>query len=427
MLTVGAGHYGGCVDVARSQDPPPVAGGRTSVEQHRADVAQLLRPRLALGDRGAVTVPVEEAFGRVLAADVVARVAVPAFRNSQMDGFAVRSVDVTRPVRLPVSGEIAAGASPGPLVPGTAARIMTGAPVPDGADAVVPVEDTDVGRFCPGEIPAVVGLREPVPPGLFVREAGSDVAEGEVIVPAGTLVGPAHVAAIAACGARAVVWRQPRVAVISTGSEVVSPAAELGAGQVFDANGPALAAAVRAAGAEVVGPFRVADAPQALGDLLDDVAARVDLILTSGGVSQGAYEVVKDLLRSAGEVEFRSVAMQPGGPQGWGTYRGTPILTFPGNPVSAQVSFVVLLRDELLRAAGLPGRGTVRLPLAGATTSPAGRRQFLRGARDGDAVRVVGGPGSHLVATMARADVLIDVPEDVTELQAGDEVEVWPL
>lgn len=424
-----AGHYGGLVAPESSPPLPTLEpGARVTVEQHRADVVALLGALLPgrAGFARTETVPVADAAGRVLAADAHARVAVPAFRNSQMDGFAVRSDDVRGPVRLPVSGEIAAGSAPGPLPPGSAARIMTGAPLPAGADAVVPVEDTEVRRFHPGVRPTVVEFLDAVLAGRYVREAGSDVGAGDVVVRAGTLLRPSHVGALAACGARVEVVARPRVAVVSTGAEIVAAGAELAPGQVYDANGPALAAAAQAAGAVVVARVLCSDDADALRDVLDDVAGRADVIVTSGGVSQGAYEVVKDLLGAEGAVTFRSVAMQPGGPQGWGTYRGTPVMTFPGNPVSAQVSFVVFLRDVLRAAGGLDAVRRRRVRLAGAVTSPAGRRQFLRG-RLGDDVQVVGGPGSHLVATMATADVLIDVPQDSTALGAGDEVEVWPL
>jgi molybdopterin molybdotransferase len=269
-----------------------------------------------------------------------------------------------------------------------------------------------------------------------VREAGSDVAAGDVVLRAGTVLAPHHVAAAAACGvARLTVLAPVSVAVVSTGSELVSPDVEAGPGQIWDANGPALTAAVRAAGARVDLRLTVPDDPAVVRAALERAAALCDLVVTTGGVSQGAYEVVKDALP---EVTFRSVAMQPGGPQGLGRVRGRPVLAFPGNPVSAQVSFVVFLRDVLRRAGGLPPVEQVPAVLDGAVASPAGRRQLLRGrwvredgrvARDGGRARVavVGGPGSHLVASMAAADVLIDVPASATTLEPGAEVTTWPL
>ncbi|WP_253181982.1 molybdenum cofactor synthesis domain-containing protein, partial [Cellulosimicrobium cellulans] len=273
--------------------------------------------------------------------------------------------------------------------------------------------------------------------GDFVREAGSDVAAGDVVLADGTVLAPHHLAAAAACGvARVRVVARPRVAVLSTGAELVAPGEEPAAGQVFDANGAALAAAVRRAGGVVTTVARSGDDAGTFARLLADAAAGADLVLTSGGVSQGAYEVVKDVLGAGagsggpgGGVQFRSVAMQPGGPQGLGTVHGTPVLTFPGNPVSAQVSFVVLLRDVLEQASGrVAPRPPRRARVAEAGVSPAGKRQLLRGATGPDReVRVVGGPGSHLVASMARADVLVDVPADVTGWDAGTSMEVWEL
>ncbi|UKJ64172.1 molybdopterin molybdenumtransferase MoeA [Cellulosimicrobium cellulans] len=345
---------------------------------------------------------------------------------------------------------------------------MTGAPVPEGADAVVPVEDTTTGTFArtpagtprdartgpaagdalatPGTAEAVE-VRVPRAAGDFVREAGSDVRPGDVLLPDGTVLAPHHLAAAAACGVgRVRVVARPRVAVLSTGSELVGPGETPGPGQVFDANADALGAAVRRAGGHVVLTARCGDDAERFAVVLAEAAAVADLVVTSGGVSQGAYEVVKDVLGAPGAlgvqdagqeegeksspgVTFRSVAMQPGGPQGFGTVHGTPVLTFPGNPVSAQVSFAMFLRDPLERAAGLPAADRVRTAiLADALTSPAGKRQLLRGVTGpGGTVRVVGGAGSHLVASMARADVLVDVPADVTQWDAGTEVEVREL
>ncbi|QJW37415.1 gephyrin-like molybdotransferase Glp [Cellulosimicrobium protaetiae] len=457
---------------------------RVSVDEHRADVAALLAPLVEEARRRARTeeVLLADALGRVLAGDLAAPVAVPLFRNSQMDGYAVRAADVAgaspdAPVRLVVVAEIpAAPGVPTALAPGAAARIMTGAPVPDGADAVVPVEDTGTGSFAgtagtgstggaagderargsrddaPGSGPRdVVEVRAPRAPGDFVREAGSDVRPGDVLLADGTVLAPHHLAAAAACGVGSVrVVARPRVAVLSTGSELVGPGETPGPGQVFDANADALGAAVRRAGGDVVLTARCGDDAARFAAVLAEAAAVADLVVTSGGVSQGAYEVVKDVLAGSGAVgsrvvdqgagqeagraaspvvTFRSVAMQPGGPQGFGTVHGTPVLTFPGNPVSAQVSFAMFLREPLERAAGLPAVDRVRTAvLAEGLTSPAGKHQLLRGATGPDGtVRVVGGAGSHLVAAMARADVLVDVPADVTQWDAGTEVEVREL
>lgn len=411
---------------------------RVDVEQHRADVAELLAE---LTDRPTEEVSIHrEVLGRVLARDVVAPVPLPRFRNSQMDGFAVRAADVATagsgtPVTLPVAGDVAAApGEPEPLEPGTTVRIMTGAPVPDGADAVVPVEDTDQVTFngAHDDALAKVEIVRGRDAGEFVREVGSDVAEGAVVLHAGTVLAPHHVAAAAACGVGRLTVRVPvSVAIVSTGSELVAPDGDPGPGQIWDANGPALGAAVRAAGGRVGLRLTVPDDPVVVRMGLERAAALCDVVLTTGGVSQGAYEVVKEALP---EVTFRTVAMQPGGPQGLGRVADKPVLAFPGNPVSAQVSFVMFLRDLLRQANSLSSVEPVPAVLDAAVGSPDGKRQLLRGRWVGDTdadgtprVAVVGGPGSHLVASMAAADVLIDVPVATTALEEGAEVTTWPL
>lgn len=421
-----------------AQHPQAAGAHRVSVEQHRRDVEALLAP--ALADRRVERVTLVDALDRVLAADLLAPVDLPAFRSSQMDGYAVRSADVAgasegSPAVLPVVAEIPAGpGTPAVLAPGTAARIMTGAVVPEGSDAVVPVEDTDAVRFgasatgaVRGSVGTEVGVLAPRGTGEFVRDVGTDVRGGEPVLAAGTLLGPHHLAAAASCGVPALDVRvRVRVAVVSTGTEVVEPGQVAAVGQVYDANLHGLAAAARRAGADVVLSGRTGDDPRELAALLARAAEEADVVLTSGGVSQGAYEVVKDTLGDG--VTFRSVAMQPGGPQGFGTHRGTPILTFPGNPVSAQVSFAVFARPALERAAGRPEREVERRRLVGAIDSPPAKAQMLRGRLGpGGTVEVVGGAGSHLVATMAAADVLIEVPEGVARVEEGESVRVVRL
>lgn len=421
-----------------AQHQHAAGAGRVSVEQHRREVEALLGP--ALADRRVEHVALVDALDRVLAADLLAPVDLPAFRSSQMDGYAVRSTDVAgassgSPVVLPVVAEIPAGpGTPAVLSPGTAARIMTGAVVPEGSDAVVPVEDTDAVRFgahatgAPrGSVGTDVGVLAPRGGGELVRDVGTDVRGGDLVLAAGTRLGPQHLAAAASCGVPALEVRaRVRVAVVSTGTEVVEPGEPAATGQVYDANLPGLAAAARRAGADVVLTGRTGDDPGELAALLARAAETADLVLTSGGVSQGAYEVVKDTLGDG--VTFRSVAMQPGGPQGFGTHRGTPILTFPGNPVSAQVSFAVFARPALERAAGLPDRDDETRTVTAPLDSPPAKRQMLRGrTTPGGAVEVVGGAGSHLVATMAAADVLIEVPEGVARVEEGESVRVVRL
>jgi molybdopterin molybdotransferase len=387
-----------------------------TVEEHQAVVNALLRP---LPEE---TVPVAAAHGRVLARDVAAAVALPGFDNSAMDGYAARWAELERtPVTLPVADDIPAGRTDVvPLAPGTVQRIMTGAPLPAGADVVVPVELTDGGTD-------VVEIRDSPTAGTHLRAAGEDIAAGAVALQAGSPLGAAQLGLAAAVGVTTLPVRQrPRVLILSTGSELVAPGQSLLPGQIYESNSQLLAAAVEDAGGEA---RRLHFVPDDVDQFLTTVRAEVasaDLLITSGGVSAGAYEVVKDAFRELGTVEFTKVGMQPGGPQGAGTVDGVPVVTLPGNPVSAFVSFEVFVRPALRRAMGYthPDRLHVPARLTGPLRSPAGRRQFLRGRFDGGSVSQVGGPGSHLVAHLARANCLVVVPEDVTELPAGAEVDV---
>jgi molybdopterin molybdotransferase len=416
--------------LVRDQDAPSgriavVASSPRTVDEHRAVVAALLAPMPA------EDVPVGQARGRVLAADVVADIALPPFDNSAMDGYAVRAADVaSAPVELPVEADIPAGRTDvPPLRPGTAHRIMTGAPVPVGADAVVPVEQTD------GGVESVRISAAPAP-GAHIRRAGDDVRTGSVVLPAGTVIGAPQIGVAAAVGSVTVpVRRRPRVLVLSTGSELVAPGAPLRPGQIYESNGPMLAAAVEDAGgsAELL-RFVPDDVDQFLGSLRERLAEdSVDLLLTSGGVSAGAYEVVKDAFTGRG-VDFVKVAMQPGGPQGAGRVSelgGIGVVTLPGNPVSSHVSFEVFVRPALRAALGHPHprRPVVTATLGERWSSPAGRRQFRRGVLDAvdGTVRELGGPASHLLGALARAECFVVVPEDVTDLPAGSPVETWLL
>lgn len=393
---------------------------RTPVAEHEGRVRALLAP---LRTRDAETVPVAAALGRVLAAAVVSPIDLPPFRNSQMDGFAVLTSDLAAGLPLPIAGEVAAAAgTPAPLVPGTAVRIMTGAPIPEGADAVVPVEVAEVAD-------STVTVPADWATGAYVRDVGSDLRAGDVLVPGGVRLASRHLAALAAAGVTAVeVESRVRIAVISTGSELVAPGEPLGPGQISDSNGTALVAAVREVGAEVVLEGRVVDDRDAFEALLEAaVAAEAELILTSGGISQGEYEVVRETLEPRGAL-VDVLAMQPGGPQAIAAFGETPVVCFPGNPVSSQLSFLLFVEPLLREIAGLPDRIRVTRVLDAPVTSAAGKRQFLRGRALPDGrVETLGGPSSHLVAALAAADVLLDVPEDVTELPAGASVETWEL
>jgi molybdopterin molybdotransferase len=394
---------------------------RTPVADHLARVETLLAP---LRSRGTETLPLLAARDRVTAAEIVSPMPLPPFRNSQMDGYAVRASDVSAaPVTLPVARVVAAApGDPGRLEPGTAVRIMTGAAVPAGADAVVPVEDTTAE----GDTVTITRSRDA---GEYVRDAGSDLAAGARLLPARQRLASRHLAALAAAGLDTVeVLTRVRAAVISTGSELVAPGETLGPGQIPDANGIALAAAVQAAGAELIAQGRVFDEPATLAAVFDEaIAAGAELLITSGGISMGDHEVVRELLEPLG-AHVDVLAMQPGGPQALATYRGVPVVCFPGNPVSSQLSFELFVAPLLRELAGMPARRTETRRLAHPVTSIPGRRQFLRATRvDADRVATGSGPGSHLVAALAASDVIIDVPEDVTDLAEGDPVETWEL
>ncbi|OIN77976.1 molybdopterin molybdotransferase MoeA [Mycobacterium malmoense] len=406
-----------------------------SVDEHQRIVREMIRARPA------VTVKLAEAQGLVLADDVVARLALPVFDNSAMDGYAVRAEDTSgatpeRPVALPVAEDIPAGRTdPLTLQQGTAHRIMTGAPVPAGATAIVPVEDTDGGVESGG---ASVVIRRPGPPGKHIRRAGEDVAPGTTVLSRGQVVTPAALGLAAALGmAELPVIPRQRVLVISTGSELVSPGTPLRPGQIYESNSVMLAGAVRDAGADVIAVATAEDDVAQFTAILDRHAADAELIITSGGVSAGAYEVVKDAFGREGDrgVEFVKVAMQPGMPQGIGRLRtkgaGATIVTLPGNPVSALVSFEVFIRPALRMAMGLPDPERPRRPavLAESLTSPRGKRQFRRAVLDRETGSVTGygPPGSHHLRWLASANGLLDIPEDVVEVSAGTPLQVWDL
>ncbi|BBX50067.1 molybdopterin molybdotransferase MoeA [Mycolicibacterium poriferae] len=394
-----------------------------SVEEHRRVVAGLINPRPP------VALPLAAALGLVLADDVVAPLSLPGFDNSAMDGYAVLATDVAdagqdSPVRLPVAEDIPAGRTDIPtLAAGTAHRIMTGAPLPAGATAVVPVEATDGATD-------TVTIRSAPREGQHVRRAGEDVTAGTTVLRAGQVVTPATLGLAAALGLGelTVVPRQ-RVLVVSTGTELVGPGVPLQPGQIYESNGVMLAAAVRDAGADVAASPMTGDDVDAFRETLRGHVADADLILTTGGVSAGAYEVVKDALGGSGDVEFVKVAMQPGMPQGAGRLDGVPVVTLPGNPVSALVSFEVFVRPALRVAMGRPDAERPRREavLTEDLISPRGKRQFRRGVLDGDAVTSYGPPASHHLRWLASANCLLELGEDVDSVNAGTRVQVWDL
>lgn len=379
--------------------------------------------------------PLMEALGLALAEDVSATISLPGFDNSGMDGYAVTYADVATasadtPVQLPVVGEIGAGrAGLMALSPGTAAKIMTGAPVPAGCDAVVPYEWTDRG---------VAQVRITQAPGKHqhIRFAGEDVAEGDLLLEHGTVLGPRHLGLLAAVGRATVRCRpRPRVVVISTGSELREPGTTLSRDSIYDGNSYLLAASARAAGAIAYRVGIVPDDPRTFTDALSDQLVRADLVVTSGGVSEGDFDVVKEALSSLGSVWFGGVAMQPGKPQGFGTVGDdrTPIFTLPGNPVSAYISFETFVLPAIRRMMGkLPySRPMTPARLTHGLSSPAGKQQMVRAAWDRDRggafVSPVGGHGSHLLGDLASSNALIVVPPETTALQAGDMVQVLRL
>ena len=387
-----------------------------------------------------------DAQGCVLAQDVTSRVPLPGFRNSAMDGYAVHAADVagagaTVPVILPVAGDIAAGNTEAlRLAPGQSMRIMTGAPMPEGADAVVPVEDTDSGL---NRVTISAGAHV----GKHVREAGEDVAAGSLVMTGGTRLEPRQIALLAAVGTGQVtVTPRPRVVVISTGDELIEPGTRPGFGQVVDSNSLMLTAAVRALGCIPVRVGCVRDDAETFRSTIEAQIRRADAVITTGGVSMGAYDTVKEVLSTVGTMRFDKVAMQPGMPQGFGVLgeHRIPVFTLPGNPVSAMVSFEVFVAPALRLMAGRPQEETplVTAVAAEAWTAPAGKVQFARvvlsrtgsggggraaGEPPGHTVSIAGLQGSHALGSLAGANALAVIPTEVTSVRVGDQVSCHPL
>ena len=438
------------------------AGALTPVEEHLAEILATITP-LTPTELG-----LSDVHGLVLAEDVSTVSPLPSFDNSGMDGYAVRVEDVAdatgeNPVTLPVTAEIAAGDTGAyALQPGTAIKIMTGAMLPHGAEAVVPVEWTDGGT-------ARVSIRAKAEYGLSVRLAGEDAKAGEVLVTAGTRLRPMHVAVIAAAGRGSVLVRpRPRVMVLSTGNELAEPGSPVVPGRIWDSNSFMLAAAAREAGCLAYRQAILPDHPDEVLPAIEDQLVRADLMITTGGVSMGGeHDVVKAALEQLGTITFRKVAMQPGMPQGFGTIAlpaavapedpqrrlarprwrrdgyeeaaaptpaagdRVPIFTLPGNPVSAYVSFQVFARPALGAMQGDGGLGLEKMQaeLTGPLRSPAGRRSFLRGVLDRATgqVTTLTGQGSHQIATLGKANALVVVPEWVVQMSEGDTAEVMIL
>lgn len=402
-----------------------------SVDEHIGEVAAAIRAAAARRARDEpMTVPVLHTRGGRLAAPAVATLDIPGFDNSQMDGFAVHAADLAdagdTPVVLPTVAHVVAGGGSGaPLARGTVAPIMTGAPIPPGADAVVPVERTR-GGFGPADGGGSVEFGAPVEPGTFVRPRASDLRAGDVVLDAGAALTPAAVGALVSAGVTDVLAAPSlRLAIVGTGSEVAS-------GEVPDSNTAVLLSHADELGLAAEAHVVQDDAAE-LTRVVAELAATHDAIITTGGVSAGTREVVRQAFEGTPGSWFGHVDVQPGGPQGLAFAphddRVVPIVCLPGNPVSVLVSFELFLRSPLAVVAGrVPGRPCGTAALAESLRSPAGRTQIRRGrfAADGR-IELVGGPGSHLVAAYARAELLVFVPDTVTSLSVGDTVQWWRI
>ena len=491
-----AGHSDHSADTRRTGDASPTHDATHTHGAHdacappasaRSVAEQLAVVLAATAPLPPVRLPLDEARGLVLAEDIRSATDTPPFDNSAMDGYAVRRADLLdatqeHPVTLPVIADLAAGTDANPSVgPRQVARIMTGAPLPEGADAVVPIEDTDQG------LDRVAITRTPAP-AAHIRRAGEDAHAGDTVLTSGSVLWPTRLAAAASAGtATVLVHPAPRVAVISTGSELVTPGEPTRRGQIPDSNSFLLAAAVAEAGGVPQRIGAVPDDDDVLRDLLASLVGTVDAIVLSGGVSVGAYDVVKAVLAPLGTVRFGPTKMQPGKPQGFGRWPdaadGTPgplIFALPGNPVSAAVSFEVFVRPALKRMLGhtVIQRPTLEATVIDGWSSPAGRAQYMpvvlerdderqqhrdehdfergekrglapsdaAGQTDADASSTAtsagtgtaasvtagarvrraarGGSGSHLVASLGQSMALAMVPEDVTRVNAGDRITV---
>ncbi len=408
-------------------------------DAHAAEVRALIGPvlaRLREAEPDRLTIDAAGLAGRVLAERMTAAIPLPPFDNSQMDGYAVRASDLagaseTSPVILALGVATAAGDPLAEHVPGTASPVMTGAAVPSGADAVVPIEAALPPRF-----PRLVRAHEtappageaaftaPVAPGTFVRPRGDDVAEGALLGRAGQVLTPARIGALAAAGVTEVlVRRRPRVLICATGDELAERGETLPVGRIHDANTPMLAAMLREAGARV-SVARCADDPEAMLRLLEAAPRTADFAVTSGGISAGAFEVVREALEPLGG-RFASIAMQPGGPQGLAE-APLPVVCFPGNPVSswlsAELFLLPLLREYAGRAAAAAREPR---PLARGTASPPNKLQLRRGRIEADGSVVLSAPGSHLLGDLADAEVIAEIPIGVGDAPAGMIVQTW--
>lgn len=405
-----------------------------TLENHRAELVALLSPVFASLDTDVLSVLSPEASDRVLSEDVYALLPIPAFTNSQMDGYAARSTDLAQatpqsPISLPLGFTAAAGDPQITLAAGTVSPVMTGAMIPLGADTVIPVEETVSGGF-PELVRANRGtptghaeFTAPSKPGRFIRPVGCDLEAGALVATAGTRLTPTMIAALVSSGVRDVpVRRALKVAVCTTGDELSDGG--LSQGQIPDSNAPMLSVWLRRYQVQVR-TLQLPDDPQRFALAIVALQEQVDLILTVGGISAGAYEVVRQALAPVGG-SFHHVAIQPGGPQGFAQLSQAAVLCFPGNPVSALLSAELFLAPLLRQFNALPEPEPKSYPLAGDVTSPEHKHQVRRGVIKDGAVEILG-PGSHLVHDLARADALVHIPIGVSKLSAGQQIETWSM
>lgn len=385
-------------------------------------------------------VPLLDALGRVLGESVSAADSLPPFANSAMDGYAFQAADVQTaspdtPVMLKVVGDIAAGTSlDSMLLPGQAARIMTGAPLPEGADAVIPVEDTnEPWRQAERPLPDQIQIFRSVQPGDYVRQVGEDVVAGQQLLQAGHILRPQEVGALASMGISQIpVIRQPKVGILATGDELLPVTEPLRPGKIRNSNGYTQAAQVLAAGAIPVSLGIAQDTDvDVRAKLQAGLDAGVDLFVSSAGVSVGAYDVVKSVLEQGGDAVFWRVRMRPGKPLAFGTYQGVPYLGLPGNPVSAMVSFERFARAAILKMAGFKQLDRPRISvIVNEEIHSDGRESYLRAVvsreKDGGYTAVTtGGQGSHMMTSLVRANALLIVPEGITHAAIGETLSAW--
>jgi molybdopterin molybdotransferase len=385
--------------------------------------------------------PLEHAAGMVLAVDITAEIDLPPFTNSGMDGFAVISQDTAaaseeNPVKLLVIMDIPAGSVPRQkILSGQSARIMTGAMVPEGANAIVPIEDTNLDRATvDAPLPENVLIRRPAKNGAYLRPQGQDLRSGEVVLSKGRRLTAQEIGMLATLGLATVrVYRRPRIALLSSGDELISPTEPLRPGKIRDSNSYTLAALCEQNGAEVIRLGTVQDNPDSIrGRLEIAIDQSADLILTSAGVSVGAFDYVRSVIEQNGSLAFWRVNMRPGKPVAFGSYSGIPLIGLPGNPVSAFVGFQVLVVPVLNRLCGLPfvqrRKATVILD---EPIESDGRESYLRVTLSEKCGKITatlaGHQGSGNLLSIVKAHALIIVPAGVTSLQAGTEVKAWIL